>query len=139
MKDTENKHLKMQEFVDCFATTDFLSEMANLDNEKDRQAAALKWLSLAALHGINEYAEKISISRSKKGHVKVTAEYREKDLPVMNSDVADTIFDTVREISHFDKSHGKTRMALGVRDSSVDLNLELKEKSDKTKLTIRFV
>lgn len=139
MKDTQNKHLKMQEFVDCFATTDFLSEMAKLGNENDRQEAALKWLSLAALHGINEYAEKISISRNKKGRVKVTAEYREKDLPDINSDVADNIFDAVREISHFDKSRGKTRMALGVRDSSVDLNLELKEKSDKTKLTIHFV
>jgi len=139
MKDTQNKHLKVQEFVDCYATTDFLTEMVKIDNESDGQDAALKWLSLAALHGINEYAEKISISRNKNGRVKVTAEYREKDLPVMNPAVADTIFDTVREISHIDKSHGKTRMALGVRDSSVDLNLELKEKSDKTKLTIRFV
>jgi len=139
MKDTQNKHLKMQEFVDCFATTDFLSEMAKIDKEEDRQDAALKWLSLAALHGINEYAEKISISRNKNGRVKVTAEYREKALPDINSDVADNIFDAVREISHIDKSHGKTRMALGVRDSSVDLKLELKEKSDKTKLTIHFV
>jgi len=107
--------------------------------EKWPSHAALKWLSLAALHGINEYAEKISISRNKNGRVKVTAEYREKDLPDMDSKVADNIFEAVREISHFDKSHGKTRMALGVRDSSVDLNLELKEKSDKTKLTIHFV
>ena len=53
MKDSGNMHKKVQEMCDCYATNDPLKEMAKLKNDADTEAAAVKWLALAALHGIN--------------------------------------------------------------------------------------
>ncbi|MFC1814353.1 hypothetical protein ACFL0M_00110 [Thermodesulfobacteriota bacterium] len=61
MKEKRNPHLKVQELCDCFATTDLLKEMSALKGDADIDEAALKWIALAALHGINANAEKISI------------------------------------------------------------------------------
>ncbi|MBW2644076.1 MAG: hypothetical protein JRC89_12100, partial [Deltaproteobacteria bacterium] len=76
MKDKGSLHLKVQEMCDCFATTDPLREMSVVKDDADKEEAALKWLALVALHGVNNNAEKISITRLDDGNVKVTAEYR---------------------------------------------------------------
>ena len=81
MKDKGSLHLKVQELCDCFATTDPLKEMSVVKNDADKEEAALKWLALVALHGVNNNAEIISITRSNDEKVKVTAEYRKTDLP----------------------------------------------------------
>ena len=67
MKDKLSLHQKLQEFCDCYATTDPLKEMSILKDEYDRNDAALKWIALATLHGINENAEKISITLTDSG------------------------------------------------------------------------
>jgi len=72
MKDTKSLHLKVQELCDCFATTDPLKEMSVVKDDADTQEAALKWLALAVLHGVNNNAKKISITRSDNGNVTVT-------------------------------------------------------------------
>ncbi|MCK7512353.1 MAG: hypothetical protein MZV70_55485 [Desulfobacterales bacterium] len=81
MKEKRNLHLKVQELCDCYATTDPLKEMSALGQDKDKEEAALKWLALAALHGVNHNAEEITIGRDNKGQVKVVAKYRETELP----------------------------------------------------------
>jgi hypothetical protein len=43
------------------------------------------------MHGVNNNAEEISITKSDDGNVKVTAEYRKTDLLSPGSDVADKI------------------------------------------------
>ena len=53
MKDKHSLHLKVQELCDCFATTDPLKEMSLLEKDAEGSGAALKWLALAILHGIN--------------------------------------------------------------------------------------
>jgi len=58
MKDKHSLHLKVQELCDCFATADPLKEMSLLEKDDDRTEAALKWLALAILHGINANAKK---------------------------------------------------------------------------------
>ena len=63
MRDKETLHRKVQELIDCFATTDPLKEMSELGKDSDKDEAALKWLALAALHGINMNAKKISIRK----------------------------------------------------------------------------
>ena len=67
MKDKETLHKKVQELIDCFATTDPLKEMSELGKEGDVGEAALKWLALATLHGINRNAEKITVQHSAGG------------------------------------------------------------------------
>ncbi|RZB35974.1 MAG: hypothetical protein SRB2_02639 [Desulfobacteraceae bacterium Eth-SRB2] len=138
MKDKGSLHLKMQELCDCFATADPLKEMSDINDEVDKNEAALKWLALAALHGVNNNAEKISITRSDDGNVTVTAEYRKKDLPSPGSEVAEKIIEAVTGITHIDGDKGKSPLALGIRDSSIDLKIKLKTKDGGKKITIKF-
>lgn len=138
MKDTGSLHLKVQELCDCFATTDPLKEMSDVKDDTDKNEAALKWLALAALHGVNNNAEKISITRPDNGNVTVTAEYRKKDLPSPGSDVAEKIFEAVTGITHIEGDKGKTPLALGIRDSSIDLGIKIKTKDGGKKITIKF-
>jgi hypothetical protein len=138
MKEKRNLHLKVQELCDCYSTTDPLKEMSNLPSDADKEEAALKWLALTALHGINNNAKEITISRNSDGSVRVVAEYRETELPSPGSEVGQNIFSAVRDITHIEGDKGKTQLALGMRDSSVDLQVKVKTKDDKEKITIKF-
>ncbi|MFZ7128557.1 MAG: hypothetical protein ACOWWM_20580 [Desulfobacterales bacterium] len=138
MKEKRNLHLKVQELCDCFASTDPLKEMSDLPGDEDKEEAALKWLALTALHGINQNAKEISISRSSDGKVRVLAEYRISELPSPGTEVAERIFSAVREITHIEGEKGKTTLALGVRDSSVDLRVKIKHSADHAKIKIKF-
>jgi hypothetical protein len=138
MKDKENLHLKVQELCDCFATTDPLKEMSDIKGNADKNEAALKWLALAALHGVNNNAEKISITRSHDGNVTVTAKYHKKNLPSPGSEVAEKIIEAVTGITHIEGDKGKTPLALGIRDSSINLKIKLKTEDGGKKITIKF-
>ena len=138
MKDTENLHKHVQEMVDCYATTDPLREMSILKNDADRNEAAVKWLALAALHGVNQNASKITIIRDYENRVKVVAEYRDSELPSPGTDVGDRIFSAVREMTHTEEEKGKTAFALGMRDSSLDLKVQFKKKDYGEKITQKF-
>ena len=138
MKDKHSLHLKVQELCDCFATTDPLKEMSLLEREEDKDEAALKWLSLAILHGINANAKKISISRSKDGKVKVVSEYRKADLPNPGPEIGEKIVEAVRGITHIEGEKGETPLAVGVRDGSVELKVKLKKKEDGESVSLKF-
>ncbi|MES0446367.1 MAG: hypothetical protein ABUJ92_07450 [Desulfobacterales bacterium] len=138
MKDKGSLHLKVQELCDCFATTDPLKEMSVVKNDADKEEAALKWLALAALHGVNNNAEKISITRSDDGKVKVTAEYRKTDLPSPGPEVAEKIIEAMSGITHIEGDEGKTQLALGIRDSSIDLTVKMEKRGDEKKVTIKL-
>lgn len=138
MKEKRNLHLKVQELCDCYATTDPLKEMSVVQNDTDKDEAALKWLALAALHGVNNNAKKISISRSADGQVTVKAKYRESELPTPGEAVGQKVLQAVREITHLDTDKGKIPLALGIRDSSVELMIKVKTKDGQERVTIKF-
>ncbi len=138
MKDTESVHKKVQDMCDCYATTDPLKEMSAMGGDADTGEAAVKWLALAALHGVNHDADKITVSRNGDGNVSVTATYRKSDLPSPGGDVGEHIFEAVRAITHIDDDKGKTALALGIRDSSVDLKVKFKKKDGGEKVIISF-
>ena len=138
MKDTESIHKKVQELCDCFATNDPLKEMSILKNDADKGDAALKWLSLAALHGVNNNAEKVSIRRKGEGDIRVTAEYRKTNLPSPGPDIGKEIFSAIRDITHIEGNKGKSALALGIRDSSLELRIKIKQKNNKEKIEIEF-
>ncbi len=138
MKEKRNVHLKVQELCDCYATNDPLKEMSVVKNDGDKEEAAVKWLALAALHGINNNAKKVTITRSSDGEVRVTAKYRESELPSPGSDVGSKIMEAVREITHIEGQKGKTPLALGIRNDSIELQVKLKEKEGREKVTIKF-
>ena len=138
MKEKRNLHLKVQELCDCYATTDPLREMSIVKNDRDKEEAALKWLALAALHGINANAEKISLTRSPKGDVKVKAKYRKSELPSPGQEVGEKIVAALREITHIDEPKGKTLLSLGIRGNSIDLNVKIKSKETGEAVSIEF-
>ena len=127
MKDSESLHKKVQEMCDCYANNDPLREMSLVKDDVDYEDAAVKWLALAALHGINGNARKLTIRRAKDGDVSVTAEYR-----------GSRIFDAVRAITYIDGDRGKSDLALGVKDSSIALKVKVKRKKGGEKVTIKF-
>jgi hypothetical protein len=138
MKEKRNLHLKVQELCDCYATTDPLKEMSVVNQDRDREEAALKWLALAALHGVNNNAEEITVSRNKAGEVKVLAKYRETELPSPGSEVGQKIMAAVREITHIEGDKGKTPLALGMRNDSLELKVKIKVTGKGEKVSIEF-
>ena len=138
MKEKRNLHLKVQELCDCYATTDPLKEMSNVKNDADKDEAALKWIALSALHGVNNNAKKISITRSKNGNVTVGATYREAELPSPEQEVGGNIIEAVRDITHIEGDKGKMPLSLGIRESSVDLTVKLKSKDGFERVTLKF-
>ena len=138
MKEKRNVHLKVQELCDCYATNDPLKEMSTVKNEADKDEGALKWLALSALHGVNNNAKTIVISRSNDGEISVTAKYRESELPSPGSEVGAKIIEAVREITHIEGDKGKTPLALGIRNDSIEIQVKLKSKEGKEKITLSF-
>jgi hypothetical protein len=138
MKEKRNLHLKVQELCDCYATNDPLKEMSTIKNEEDQDEAAVKWLALTALHGVNGNAEKITISRSKDGEINVTATYRRSELPSPGSDVGNKILEAVREITHIEGNKGNTPLALGIRNDSIEVQVEMTSEEGIENVTLKF-
>ena len=138
MKDKQSLHLKVQELCDCYSTTDPLKEMTKLVKDEDQNEAALKWIALAVLHGINANAKKISLSRSEGGKVKVVAEYRETELPDPGDGIGQKVIESLRGITHLDEEKGKTPLVVGVRDGSVELKVRLTKKDNAASISMEF-
>ena len=138
MKEKRNVHLKVQELCDCYATNDPLKEMSDIKADTDREEAALKWIALAALHGVNDNAKEVTISRSSNGEIKVTAKYREAELPSPGTEIGEQIMSAVREITHIEGEKGKSPLALGIREDSIGLKVKMKAKHGGERVTIEF-
>lgn len=138
MRDKQTMHLKVQELCDCYATTDPLREMSALEKDDDKDEAALKWIALAVLHGINANAEKVSIARSNEGTVTVSAKYRKGPLPTPGPEIGGKIIEAIRAITHLESDEGKIPLALGIRDGSIELSIKMKRSKDGEKISIKF-
>lgn len=138
MKDSGSMHLKVQEMCDCYLSTDPLREMSVLNRDDDKDAAAIKWLALAILYGIDSHAKRISLSANEEGDVKVLAKYRESELPAPGKDVGTRVIELVKRLAHFDGDEGTTPFAVGIRDSSLEIGLSSAKEDKKKVVTLRF-
>jgi hypothetical protein len=138
MKDKRSLHLKVQELCDCYATADPLREMSLLAKMEDKEEAALKWLALALLHGVNDNAKKISVFSSKDGEIKVTAQYRKAQLPSPGPEIGGNIMTAVRDITHLEESEGETALAVGIRESRLEIAVRVKQDDEGETVTIEF-
>ena len=136
MKDSENLHQKIQELCDCFTETHPLREMSDLGGNGVEEA--LKWIALVALHGVGRDAEEITLTQTREGEVNVRAVYREARLPAPRNGTVSKVFEVIRSITHLQGDKGQTDLALGIRDSSLDLKVTLADKGDHQALSIRF-
>jgi GGDEF domain-containing protein len=137
MKEKRNLHQKVQEMCNCYATTDPLKSMSQMANE-DSEDAAVKWLALAALHGVNANAKKITIYQAGDQSVRVVAEYRPTDLPAPSKAIAEKVMAAVREITHIEGEKGKLPLSLGIRDSSIDIQVKIKSEGGENKISLKF-
>ena len=138
MLDKRTLHMKVQEECDCYATTDPLKGMSELINEQDAEEGALKWIALAVLHGINQNAKKINLRRTSDGKVTVTAKYRESELPSPPASIGDKVFLAVRDITHIEGEKGKTQVAIGIRDSSIEIEMKLDQDGKGEEVVLNF-
>jgi hypothetical protein len=138
MKDKRNLHLEVQEHIDCFAAADPLKEMSEITADADKEQAALKWVALAALHGINYNAEKISLRTTADGMTTVQAKYREGELPSPGGEIGHRILEAIRRITHFEDDKGEGPLALGVRNDSIELGVSVERDADGETVTLRF-
>lgn len=138
MKDMTTLHLQVQDLCNCYAQTDPLKEMSLLKKDADKDEAALKWIALAVLHGVNMGAKQISISKEADGKVKVIAEYREAELPSPGSDIGKRAMKALREITHIEGKKGELPLALGIRDSNLEVKVKVKQQDNAETVTLRF-
>ena len=138
MKDKRNLHLEVQEHIDCFANTDPLKEMSEITKDMDKDQAALKWLALAVLHGINFNAKKISIKTAADGTTTVQAKYREAELPSPGGEIGRNIVEAIRRITHFEGEKGKGPLALGLRNDNLEIGIKVKRDEHGETVTFKF-
>ena len=138
MKDKRNLHLKVQEMCDCFATADPLREMSIVNKEADKVEGVLRLLGLAVLHGINDNAKKITVSKTSDGKVKVVGKYYESELPSPGKEVGNQIFETIKGVAHLEGEEGKMPLALGVRDSSIEVQVKVGHDEEGEFVSIKF-
>lgn len=138
MKDKRNFHLEVQEHIDCFANTDPLKEMSEIKGDTDKDQAALKWVALTVLHGINFNAKKISLRTTADGTTTVHAKYRKADLPSPGGDIGRNVIEAVRQITHFEGDEGKGPLALGVRNDSLEIGISVKRHEHGETVTFKF-
>ncbi len=138
MKDMTTLHLKVQDLCNCYAQNDPLKEMSLLKKDADKEEAALKWIALAVLHGVNMNAKQISISKTSDGVVKVVAEYRDAELPSPGSNIGEKAIEALRAITHIEGKKGELPLALGIRDSSLEVKVKVKEQDGVETVTLKF-
>jgi len=138
MKDKQSLHLKLQEHIDCFAGTDYLTEMPTVQKEADREEAALKYLALALLHGINANAKEIEIRKSSDGGLQVIAEYRKSELPSPGNEVGSQVIQSFEQMLHMEGEKTKMPLSVGVKDSSVELQVKIKKEDKGEKVVLKF-
>ena len=138
MRDKRSLHLEVQEHIDCFANADPLKEMSEITADPDKDQAALKWMALAVLHGINFTAEKISLRTAPDGTTTVHAKYREAELPSPGTEIGRKVVEDIRKITHLEGNEGKEPLALGVRNDSIEINVKLKRDEEGETITFKF-
>ena len=138
MKDKETLHKKVQEMIDCYATSDPLKEMSDIQNQRDVSEAAIKWLALASLHGINMNASEIKINKSSDGKIKIVAKYRPAELPSPGTATGNKIIQDIRDITHLEGNNGESMLSLGVRDGSIDLKVMIKKEEKEESAILKF-
>ncbi|MCG6917094.1 MAG: hypothetical protein LJE89_06055 [Deltaproteobacteria bacterium] len=138
MKDKRNLHLEVQEHIDCFTNTDPLKEMSEITKDTDKDQAALKWMALAVLHGVNFNAKKISIRTAPDGTTTVRAKYREAELPSPGGEIGRHIVESVRRITHFDGDKGKGPVAIGLRNDNLEIGVKVNRDEDGETVTFKF-
>jgi len=87
---------------------------------------------------VDRNAKRIYIERAADGNVKVFAEYRVTNLPSPGKEIGERIVAAAKEITHIEEEKGETPLAIGIRDSSLEIRMGIKKEDDVQKVTLEF-
>ena len=137
-----NLHLKLQEMCDCYLETDFTRQLNAMvkGTSKDLEEDAIKYLALAIMHGVSDRARTLKLKKKKDGAIKavLTIEDEKVSLPSPSPALFDRIIGVIRAILHFEEGGGSMPLALGLRNSNLELMVKLKEKEGDTSLKLAY-
>jgi hypothetical protein len=112
--------------------------MSEITGDTDKDQAALKWVALAVLHGINFNAKKISLRTAADGRTSVLAKYRKSELPSPGGKIGQNVIEAIRKITHFEGDKGKGPLALGFRNDSIELDVSVERGEHGETVTLKF-
>lgn len=136
-----NPQQQLQEMCDCYLETDFAAQLAAMSraSSADTREDAVKYLALAIMYGVTDKARRITFKR--KGStisVRMKTDGDKIKLPPPGAGMFNGVISLVRDILHFEGEGGKSNLALGLRNSPLELGVKLKEKGEKSSLKITF-
>ncbi len=68
----------------------------------------------------------------------MVAEYRDAELPSPGSDIGKKAMKALREITHIEEKKGESPLALGIRESSLEVKVEVKQQDHADTVTLKF-
>lgn len=139
MKDAKSLHLKLQEYADCYSESDAARELQEISRKGaggemtgDVTDVALKYLSCAILHAIEEEAQKVQISRqgAMEGDCKIIGK-GEKSLPKPPTGLAREMLGILRCITGLEAESGESKLAYGLRNDRLDIDVTVHKSGER--------
>ena len=146
MVDANSLQLRLQGYADCFAETDFESELRQIqakgvggDPTGDLTEVALKYLALCILHGINQGASHLTIESegTMNGSCRLIGGH-EVRLPSPPTGLARRMIEILRCIAGMEQDSGTAKIAFGFRNDRFDLDFQATTDRNRQEILIRL-
>jgi len=132
MKDTANAHQALQNLISCYLETnpaDALNSWADrgwkTESHEDADEVSLKYLALVVLDAIESRAQKIVLEKG--CPVLIAASGAEHMLPAAPESILSRGLELLREMCGMEGARSKSALSLGIRNDSIDLEIEKSE------------
>jgi hypothetical protein len=132
MKDVTNAHLALQNLISCYLETNPAEALKNwadrnwkIESHEDADEASLKYLALVVLDAIESRAQKIVLEKG--CPVLIAAPGSEHMLPAAPESMLARGLELLREMCGMEGARSKSALSLGIRNDSIDLEIEKSE------------
>jgi hypothetical protein len=132
MKDATNAHLALQNLISCYLETNPAEALKNwadrnwkTESHEDADEASLKYLALVVLDAIESRAQKIVLEKG--CPVLIAAPGSEHMLPAAPESMLARGLELLREMCGMEGARSKSALSLGIRNDSIDLEVEKSE------------
>jgi hypothetical protein len=132
MARTRSPHVRLQEFIDCFLTTDHKAELESFSDPKLTRSTreevsdeAMRYFALLLLYGIDEKAKDMSIVRKAPDRaVCRMAGDKFYDVPAPREEVVTSLFDQMEEMAGMDETKRVGSLVVGIKNDQITLKMQ---------------